>query len=294
MMMMMMMMLLLLCVCLLRNSIDAFHFHTGLHLPTRNGRGVYIIGNDSICHYHWNHDCIRRATRLNLSLNPIAAATIIKDHNVNVYHAPVLGGKELAVASTMVLFVSLVMRILGLKDLSEKIVVASTRMSVQLLFIGALILSKVFKYGHKHPSIIFLWLIIVGVAASFEVSSRISYKYQHILQDCIVAMMIGTFGSLITTAIFILKAKPWWAPNILVPVAGMLYGKCLSTLSLGMASLLTDFTENKDIVELRLARGATIRESTLPALRKAMSTALMPTIDAMTATGLITLPGEHK
>jgi putative ABC transport system permease protein len=72
----------------------------------------------------------------------------------------------------------------------------------------------------------------------------------------------------------------------------MLFGSALSATSLGMSILLSNFLENgRERVELRLSRGASVWESSVPAVREAVEAALMPTVNAMAAAGIIFMPG---
>ncbi len=77
----------------------------------------------------------------------------------------------------------------------------------------------------------------------------------------------------------------------IIPIAGMLFGNALTAVSLAKKVLLQNFLEDFDRVELRLSRGASFWEASLPVLRDAVEAALMPTINAMAATGIIFLPG---
>lgn len=205
--------------------------------------------------------------------------------------SPVLGLKQILFSSSLIFAVSLVMRVLGLRTASNRIIRAATRMSLQLMFATSLILSHIFTFGIERSWVVVLWLIFVGIAASFEAQSRINYNYEHLLKDCCSSMTIGVGTTLAFTILFVLKLNPWWSPSTVVPIAGMLFGNSLTGLSLGINSLLSEYVEGSDLIELRLARGASLQEAVLPVQAGAIATAMTPTINAMSATGVITLPG---
>jgi putative ABC transport system permease protein len=62
-------------------------------------------------------------------------------------------------------------------------------------------------------------------------------------------------------------------------------------VSLGLDSALVSFDEHRDRVEASLAFGATRWEAARPVVANAMRTGLVPILNAMSAVGLVTIPG---
>jgi putative ABC transport system permease protein len=83
---------------------------------------------------------------------------------------------------------------------------------------------------------------------------------------------------------------PWYHPQYAVPLLGMVLGNTLTGVGLALDALTSGLVTGRVGVEARLALGETIRRATLPVVHTALRTALMPTVNAMAATGLVTLP----
>ena len=65
----------------------------------------------------------------------------------------------------------------------------------------------------------------------------------------------------------------------------------MTGISLGLHTLTTGLVRDRAAVEARLMLGATRREALLPATRSALRSAMMPIVNSMAATGLVSLPG---
>jgi putative ABC transport system permease protein len=71
----------------------------------------------------------------------------------------------------------------------------------------------------------------------------------------------------------------------------MILGNCMTGIALGLNTLTTSLMLRRASVEAQLMLGATRWEAAAPVTREALRTALMPTINSMSATGLVSLPG---
>jgi putative ABC transport system permease protein len=71
----------------------------------------------------------------------------------------------------------------------------------------------------------------------------------------------------------------------------MILGNTMTGISLGLHNLFTGLVRDRNAVEAQLSLGATRWQATLPVVRNALRSALMPIINAMAATGLVSLPG---
>ena len=79
--------------------------------------------------------------------------------------------------------------------------------------------------------------------------------------------------------------KMHMSAQTVIPIAGMLFGNALSATTLCMSLLLSSFLESgRQMIELRLSRGANVWEASIPSIREAIEAALMPTVNAMAAT----------
>lgn len=195
---------------------------------------------------------------------------------------------QLISSSSTIIITALLLRILGLNDQSSKIINAAGRMSLQLTIMGVFLLTPLFAFASTSPLKISIWISIVAAIASKEAVSRSKYTYKGQMKDCFIAILSGV-GITLIHLMACIKAKI--NAQTIIPMSGMLFGNALSAMTLGMSSLLNSYLEERQMIELRLARGANVREAALPPVRKAVETSLMPTINAMASTGLIFMPG---
>ena len=87
------------------------------------------------------------------------------------------------------------------------------------------------------------------------------------------------------------QADPWYDPRYSIPLLGMVLGNTMTGISLGLHTLSTGLVRDRDGVEAQLMLGATRWQAMLPVARGSLRTAMMPIINAMAATGLVSLPG---
>jgi putative ABC transport system permease protein len=106
-----------------------------------------------------------------------------------------------------------------------------------------------------------------------------------------LALTSIAFASAISLLIlFAGRAFPF-EPRFLVPIGGMLIGNCMTVTSLAGARLRDELTDKLLEVEARLALGVSARDALKPYAHRAISAAMIPTIDATKNAGLILLPG---
>jgi len=71
----------------------------------------------------------------------------------------------------------------------------------------------------------------------------------------------------------------------------MILGNCMIGIGLGLDTLTTNLVSRRASVEAQLMLRATREIAAAPVMRDALRSALMPTINSMAATGVVSLPG---
>ena len=87
------------------------------------------------------------------------------------------------------------------------------------------------------------------------------------------------------------RPDPCFDPRYAIPMLGMILGDVMTGVSLGLHSLSTSAWQNRLGIKARLALGTNRWEAMRPIFRVAMTNALMPSINAMSASGIVYLPG---
>ena len=89
----------------------------------------------------------------------------------------------------------------------------------------------------------------------------------------------------------VVQPEPWYQPRYAVQLLGMVLGNAMTAVSLALGSLATAATRERAAIEARLALGADRATAFRSVSHQALCTALMPIINAMSAAGIIVLPG---
>ncbi|MGE5547979.1 MAG: ABC transporter permease [Solirubrobacterales bacterium] len=172
----------------------------------------------------------------------------------------------------------------------RRLAIASGRMVVQLLLVG-LVLKGLFatKSLALTAAVALAMVLFAGHEILARQERRLSGWWAYGLGTgaMLVAASVVTVFALTTQ----LRPDPWYDPRYAVPLLGMVLGNTMTGISLGLNTLTNDLTLQRGAVEARLALGYDRRVATLPQLRRALRSALMPIVNSMAATGLVSLPG---
>mgnify|MGYP002724716986 CR=1 FL=1 len=98
------------------------------------------------------------------------------------------------------------------------------------------------------------------------------------------------FLSLLVTEL-IIRPQPWYAPQLVVPLTGMLLGNTVSALAVGLSRFFESMKERRDEVDTLLALGATTWEAARPSIVSSIRLGLLPTTASLASAGIVTVPG---
>src|SRR6202011_3057685 len=88
-----------------------------------------------------------------------------------------------------------------------------------------------------------------------------------------------------------LRSDPWYAPQILIPLLGIILGNVMNGVSVSLNALSTAIMRERPAIEARLALGTDRYTALKPLQRSALRSGMIPIINQMSAAGVITLPG---
>ncbi len=201
----------------------------------------------------------------------------------------VLDTADLAIAASLVVLAAILSIVLRL-GLARSLAVAAVRMVVQLTLVG-LILKVLFETVSP-------WLtgavalVMLGFAGR-EILSRQKRRFAGLWTYGIgsAAMIIaGTVvtGLALTTQ---LQPDPWYDPRYAIPLLGMILGNAMNGVSIGLDRLMTSVAREKAAIEAQLALGHDRQTAFRPFVREAVRAGLINVVNAMSASGLVFLPG---
>jgi putative ABC transport system permease protein len=200
-----------------------------------------------------------------------------------------LGYGDVALASVFVLINAALSVALEL-GIHRRMLIAAVRMVVQLSLMG-LVLIALFSV----VSPLFTGLAALGMAlfAGREIAARQERPLAGPWSYGLGTVTITTASMLVTIfALTVsLRPDPWYDPRYAIPLLGMILGNAMSGISLGIHGMTTGLTTRRAAVEAQLMLGADRRTAFGPVVRQSLRSALMPIVNSMSATGIVSLPG---
>ena len=172
--------------------------------------------------------------------------------------------------------------------LERDIAVGTVRTFVQLLTVG-FVLQRLFDASRWH------W-VVAALAAMTTVAGYNAMKRQSGAKQGLFAVMTAAIAAgggiaLMLVIGVVLRVRPWYQPQYVIPIAGMIIGNSMTGAALVVNRFHSELTLRRSEVEASLALGATSREAAAGALRESLRAAMMPTINSMMTVGLVQLPG---
>ncbi|KAF5830047.1 hypothetical protein DUNSADRAFT_15088 [Dunaliella salina] len=129
-----------------------------------------------------------------------------------------------------------------------------------------------------------------AILAHLSVHPR-THRMQGQYLQTLLALSMGTWLLIVYAALVVLQLRPLWDAQSVIPVLGMLLGNATSGVSVGLNTALQDLASSKEHIELLLALGANRAEATKSVVQKALTNAMMPTVNMMAVMGLVSIPG---
>jgi putative ABC transport system permease protein len=200
-----------------------------------------------------------------------------------------LNNWELAGASIFVLIDAGLSLAFGL-GVHRSLLFAAVRMVVQLTLVG-MVLTTLFSLVSP------LWTGLAAVGLVLFAGHEAVQRQERRLAGWwsygigTGSMMMASGAVTVFALATALRPDPWYDPRYAIPLLGMVLGNCMTGVGLGLDTLTTSLANRRAGVEAQLMLGASRRAATAPVMRVALRSALMPVINSMAATGVVSLPG---
>jgi len=168
--------------------------------------------------------------------------------------------------------------------MGKDIVISAIRAFVQLLAIGYIL---TFIFELDSPIYVVIMITIMAGVASYNSGKR-GEKVKNSYLISSIAIYATTAATLAVLSGF--GIIPFQAQYI-IPVSGMVIGNVMNGASLALMRMDDELKANRTRVEAALSLGASPRQAALPALKKAVVTAMVPVVDRAKVVGIVSLPG---
>ena len=155
----------------------------------------------------------------------------------------------------------------------QKALYAFLRMFVQLLMVGY---ALVYIFASDSGWIVAAILAVMMLASSWIALNTVKSGKRELFVASLVSIISGGGFTLLVVTQGVLALDPWYAPNMIIPLAGMIFASSMTSISLAAERLVAE-----------LDKGAAYRT----ARDTAFQTAMIPIINSLFAVGLVSLPG---
>lgn len=170
---------------------------------------------------------------------------------------------------------------------TKLLVVASVRMTVQLVLTGFIL---TYIFGNAHP---FFTVAYIAAMIIFSIH-RILSKNEGLNKRFKIAVALSlTFSGLFILSFFVLAVvnEDILNPQYTIPLGGMIIGNSMTGITLGLKSFTDNLKSQRSKIESLLNLGVTPQKILTPYVNNALETALLPTLNSMLGMGIISLPG---
>ncbi len=195
---------------------------------------------------------------------------------------------NLAIAYIFVLLLLIIFRARGIRR-ENMILIATTRMTVQLTIMGYILL-----YVFKNPSwwLTLLMLLIMLGFAIYNAAKRVRYDMSDDLKRLMgVSMTIGYLCTAVVFMLLVLQVRPWFNPQYFIPISGMIIGNSMTGIALGANRLCANMQDHREKIENSLMLGASPKLAAYEEVNDAFDSAILPTMNNMMTMGIVSLPG---
>jgi len=201
------------------------------------------------------------------------------------------GAVKLSIFNFSLIYLLLVLVLIAMKRAGVQkvklLILASVRMTVQLILVGFLLQ---YIFGNAHPVYTSIFIIVM---LGFSVHRVLKgHGKMNIRFKIITGLSLVVSG--LTVLIFFVVAvvnENIFNPQYTIPLAGMIIGNAMTGVSLGIKTFTESLKSETGKIETLLNLGATPKQILKPFVSRGLETALIPTLNSMLGMGIIFLPG---
>lgn len=198
-----------------------------------------------------------------------------------------IGTAELVLSTLFVLVAAAISLGLSL-GLTRSLLVATIRTYLQLLALG-FVLRWVFQVDVA--LVVLAILVLMMTAAVHTLLQRVDTAPGRLWWESFASIFISALTVTFAVTSLIVHVRPWYNPQYVLPIAGMILGNSMTGISIALERVFGDLQRRADEVWTYLSLGATPWEAALPSIRTALTAGLIPTINSMSAVGIVSIPG---
>ncbi len=200
-----------------------------------------------------------------------------------------LSALDLGLAALLVLGLAGLTSLLQL-GMGRSLLVAALRSALQLMLLG-LVLKALF--AQVNPFFMGALALVMLLVAGYEVMARQQRRLGGIWGMGVgtLSRFLSSFSVTLLALTVIIQVEPWYTPQYLIPLLGMLLGNTMSGIAISMDNLTNTAWQQRQVIEARLMLGHDWNQAIGAIRRNALRAGLIPIVNAMTTAGIVSLPG---
>jgi putative ABC transport system permease protein len=198
-----------------------------------------------------------------------------------------LSWPDLALAAALVL-VAMAISAWQRLGLARGLAVGAIRAVVQLAAVGYVL---AYLISTQRWYLVLGTLLVMLLAATVTATDRQRSGRGRLFVISGTAMLVGAGITLAYVDAVVLRLRPWYDPQYLIPLFGMIIGNAMNGAALAAERLNGEMDLRRGEVEAYLALGASPARASADAVRRALVASLMPTVNMLMVVGLVSLPG---
>lgn len=149
---------------------------------------------------------------------------------------------------------------------------ALARMIIQLCLIGYVL---TYIFATESSNLVLLVLTVMLSVSSWIALRPLPERRNQLFFKALLATFLVNASLLALITQVVLNTKPWFAPSTVIPLAGMVFAVGMNAISLFAERYFSELSDSSELEARNTAYQAT----------------LIPTINALFAVGLVSLPG---
>jgi putative ABC transport system permease protein len=167
-------------------------------------------------------------------------------------------------------------------------VIGAIRAVVQLVAVGYIL---AFLFTTRRWYLVVIALVVMLIAATKTATDRQRHAQGSLFGITGAAMLVGTGITLAYVDAVVLRLHPWFDPQYVIPLFGMIVGNAMNGAALAAERLTSEMELRRGEVESYLALGASPARASAEPVRRALIAALIPAVNGLMVVGLVALPG---
>jgi putative ABC transport system permease protein len=171
-------------------------------------------------------------------------------------------------------------------NLEVQAAVSTVRCTVQLIVLGYG-LGPIFS--SNNPFVVLLYTTFTAVMAALEAASRPAVAYDGMTKHSVFVILCAAYTAAFWACFIVLRV----GINALyaIPVMGMILGNTSTAVAVTLTSVTNTLKDKRDVIEVKLAMGATRWEAMTSTIKDAVVLGMTPVLNSMNIMGLVSIPG---